>query len=308
MYVVPDLAPFALGPVVLAGDRAFVAIVLLAVLVAVEIRSRRRGADAEVGWTSVWIGLLVARVAWIATHPSSYLANPLEALFVWQGGFVAWAGLAAGIAWASWRTYAQGRPAADLATPLAAGAAVALVAMTLLPVAPDRPALGSLDLSVRDLAGSEATVASWTGRPTVVNLWATWCGPCRRELPMLIEELGGREDLRLALVSQREASATVRAYLDAQGLPPDDVWLDGAGALGRAVALAGLPTTLFVDAGGEVREVVFGEISRSRLLEAASRIGVPDGASSAGASRRAGVRAVPPADRSARHATPFGGG
>ena len=105
----------------------------------------------------------------------------------------------------------------------------------------------------------------------MVNLWATWCGPCRRELPMLLDELAGRDDVRLALVSQGERAATVRDYLEAQGLPGDDVWLDRQGALGRAVSLVGLPTTVFVDAGGRVVEVAFGEISRARLAEGVAR-------------------------------------
>jgi thiol-disulfide isomerase/thioredoxin len=178
----------------------------------------------------------------------------------------------AGVLWAAWRLRAGGRSLRELAAPAGAAVVVAVAALALLPVAPERPGLERIDATVTRLAGESVAVEAWRGRPTVVNLWATWCGPCRRELPMLIDELGGRDDVRLALVSQGEDAATVRAYLRAQGLPADDVWTDPSGALGRAVSLVGLPTTVFVDADGAVREVTFGELSRARLAEALSEV------------------------------------
>lgn len=272
MYVVPDLAPVRIGPLALAGERAWVALVLLAALVVAEAIARRRGRDADWAWGAVGVGLMAARLAWVVAHPGAYLARPLEIVQIWQGGFVASAGLAAGVLWAAWRLRVRGASLRELAAPAGAAAVVAVAALALLPVAPQRPGLDRIDAAVTRLTGESAPVEAWRGVPTVVNLWATWCGPCRRELPMLIDELGGRDDVRLALVSQGEDAATVLAYLQAQGLPADDVWTDPSGALGRALSLVGLPTTVFVDADGAVREVTFGELSRARLADALGAI------------------------------------
>jgi thiol-disulfide isomerase/thioredoxin len=273
----PELAPLALGPVVLSGERALVAIALAVGLLTAELLARRRGVEAEWAWTALFVGLIAARVGWIVAHPQAYLARPLEVVYVWQGGFLAWAGIVAGLAWAAWRAPRSGVPRGAVTAPAAAAGIAALAALAVLPVAPERPTLGAMEASVRPLTAPETLepVADWRGTPTVVNLWATWCGPCRRELPLLLEVAGERDDVRLALVSQGESSGTVAAYLDQQGLPAGDVRIDPARTLGTAVALAGYPTTLFVDADGAVVEVAFGELSRARLLRGMAAIGVP---------------------------------
>jgi thiol-disulfide isomerase/thioredoxin len=272
VYVVIDLAPIRLGPLALDGERALAALTLAVLLLVAEVVARRSGGDAEWAWTSVGIGLLVARAAWVAGHPAAYAERPLEALYVWQGGFLAWAGVAAGTAWAFWRARAAGRRPGVVVTPALVAAAAALVALIALPAAPARPALAQLDLAVTDVDGRAQPVADWRGRPTVLNLWATWCGPCRRELPLLIDEVGGAGDTRLALVSQAEAPEVVRSYMEGRGLPMDDVWLDRAGALGREMGVVGLPTTVFLDASGQVVEVAFGELSRARLRASLERL------------------------------------
>jgi thiol-disulfide isomerase/thioredoxin len=293
VYVVIDVAPLRLGPLALDGERALAALALAALLLAAEVAARRRGGDAEWAWSAVGIGLLAARAAWVATHPGAFLARPHEILYVWQGGFVAWVGVAAGAAWALWRARAAGRPARALATPAVAAGAAMLVALGVLPAAPSRPSLAEVDVAVVDLAGRSQRVAGWRGRPTVLNLWATWCGPCRRELPLLIDEVGGRGDVRLALVSQAEAPEVVRGYLEERGLPGADVWLDRTGALGRAMEAVGLPTTVFLDARGRVVEVAFGELSRARLRSALARIAAPGSGEEAAKAAEDGARALP---------------
>jgi thiol-disulfide isomerase/thioredoxin len=305
----PELAPLALGPIVLAGDRALVAIALVVGLLTAEGLARRRGHEAEWAWSALVVGLVAARVGWIVAHPQAYLARPLEVAYVWQGGFLAWAGIVAGLAWAAWRAPRSGAPRSAVTAPAVAAGLAAAAALAVLPVAPERPTLAAMEAAVRPLSAPETVepVADWRGTPTVVNLWATWCGPCRRELPLLLEVAGDRDDVRLALVSQGESSATVAAYLAAEGLPTADVRIDPARALGTAVALAGYPTTLFVDEGGAVVEVAFGELSRARLLRGMAAIGVPArpaGAAGGAVRGRAGARGRAPRASARRRAEP----
>lgn len=269
------LAPVSLGPVVLSGERALVALTLIAGLLVAEIVGRRRGHEVEWAWSSILVGLAVARLAWIVAHPQAYLTRPLEMLYVWQGGFLAWAGVAAGLAWAGWRSTRQAGGRSTLAASLAAAAGIGVVALLVLPTEPERPALDAMGVTVQTLAGASEAVATWQGTPAIVNLWATWCPPCRRELPMLVEVVGGRGDVRLALVSQGEAAPLVASYLREEGLPAEDVRLDPARSLGAAVELSGYPTTLFVDADGVVQELAVGELSRARLLRGMAAVGVP---------------------------------
>lgn len=298
VYVVIELAPIRLGPLALDGERALVAVTLGVLLLAAEVVARRRGDDAEWAWTSIGVGLLAARAAWVAAHPGAYLERPLEALFFWQGGFLAWVGVAAGGVWALARARAAGRALGTVVRPGLIAVAAALVALIVLPASPSRPSLAELDVAVVDLDGRPQPVGAWRGRPTVLNLWATWCGPCRRELPLLIDEVGRADDVRLALVSQAEAPAVVRGYLQDRGLPAGDVWLDRAGALGRAMEAVGLPTTVFLDAEGRVVEVAFGELSRARLragLERLAAAGASGGEARAeGARERASDRTAAP--------------
>ena len=261
------LAPVTLGPVVVAGDRALVVVSLLVGLIVAEVVSRRSGRDAEWAWSAVIVGLLAARLGFVVVNADVFLARPLEIVFFWQGGFLAWLGVMVGVGWAGWTLRRQGGDVRPLVAPSVAALLAAVVALAVLPVAPDRPSLATVSVSLVSMAREPVVMADWWGTPTVVNLWATWCGPCRRELPMLIDEVSGREDVRLVLASQAEAASTVQAYMQEQGLPLDDVVLDGGGGLQRVAQAVGLPTTLFVDAEGNVVQVAFGELGRATVRD-----------------------------------------
>ena len=113
------------------------------------------------------------------------------------------------------------------------------------------------------------------GRPVVVNLWASWCGPCREEMPLLAAAQQRESAVGFLFVNQGESATVVRAYLTGQGLLLREVLLDTASKLGPAVGSRGLPTTLFYDADGRQVDAHFGVLnaaaleSRLRTLRAA---------------------------------------
>ncbi len=105
------------------------------------------------------------------------------------------------------------------------------------------------------------------GKPVILNFWATWCGPCRAEMPALqaaYERYG--EDLLVIGVDQGEEETVVGPFLDEFGIS-FPILLDGDMAVGRDYRIMGLPTTFFIDSQGIIRGVHAGQINSAILAE-----------------------------------------
>ena len=107
--------------------------------------------------------------------------------------------------------------------------------------------------------------AAARGRPVVVNLWASWCGPCRQEMPLLAAAQQRETRVGFVFVNQGEPAFTVQAYLAREGLRLREVLLDAGAKLGPAVGSRGLPTTLFYDARGRQVGAHFGVLNAAAL-------------------------------------------
>lgn len=119
----------------------------------------------------------------------------------------------------------------------------------------DRSKKGSRlpDFTLKDPAGKALRLPELTGKPLLVNLWATWCAPCVVELPML-ETLAGEGRVRVLTVSQDMGQPEkVAAFLTDRGLTKLEPWLDPQNDLSFHYATGTLPTTILYDAEG--REV-----------------------------------------------------
>ena len=123
------------------------------------------------------------------------------------------------------------------------------------------------DLQVRLLDGTEVPLRSFGGRPLVVNLWATWCPPCRREMPVLVDAQRAHPDIGFVYVNQGESAETVKRFLAEQGLDLRGVVTDPAGRLAARTGSPGYPTTLFYDASGVLRLRHAGELSEATLRD-----------------------------------------
>ncbi len=120
------------------------------------------------------------------------------------------------------------------------------------PAAAPRPAP---EVGFTDIEGKPADLADLRGKPAVVNLWATWCQPCLREMPSLegLQEKVG-DKLTVAVVSQdRGGEKAVAPFLAKLGLDKVRVYLDPKSEVGKAFGVRGLPTSIVLDAEG--REV-----------------------------------------------------
>jgi peroxiredoxin len=148
-------------------------------------------------------------------------------------------------------------------------AAVALLGTLALTAcaAPDaKPGVGRAapDLVGTTLAGDTVALSSFRGEPVLLNLWATWCAPCRRETPYLqtLHDRYGKQGLRVVgvTVDTRGAASAVRAFLDEFGVTytiledPDMVSMD-------RYAVIGLPATFVLDREGIIRHAVIGPVA-----------------------------------------------
>lgn len=127
------------------------------------------------------------------------------------------------------------------------------------------------DLVLSRLDGATIQLADQTGRPLVVNLWATWCPPCRREMPVLDEALQRHPGVRFLLINQGEDGAEVAAFLQEHGLASEPVLLDPHSQAMQQTGARVLPTTLFFDRQGRHVHTHTGELTRASLASTLQR-------------------------------------
>ena len=143
--------------------------------------------------------------------------------------------------------------------------------------------LADLDgVPMSTLAGRPASLAALAaGKPMVVNLWATWCPPCRREMPVLATAQQREGDVVFVFADQGEDAPTVQAYLASEQLGPGNVLLDARRALGQHAGTSALPVTLFFAADGRLAHSRIGEISAAALTIQLDKLRPPRKAASA---------------------------
>lgn len=115
------------------------------------------------------------------------------------------------------------------------------------------------------LEGGVTNLAGLAGKPMVINLWATWCPPCVREMPLMSEAAAANPDITFAFVNQGDDAAKIAAFLDEQGLTLPNVLIDPSWQTMQHYEALGLPTTLFVSADGVVSYSFAGEVSPELL-------------------------------------------
>lgn len=215
-------------------------------------------------------GVLVARLTFVVVWFDAYRSAPWSMLDIRDGGFMIWPGIAAALLVAAWRGWRRPIVRKPLMLGLAAGVLVWGALFGALRTT-DQPALPALVMTT--LAGVPADLAALaSGKPMVVNLWASWCPPCRREMPVLAAAQQRETEVRFVFVNQGEDGPTAQHYLNKGQLDLANVLLDPGSALGREVGSAGLPTTLFYDAHGRLVDTHLGELAAASLASKLNRL------------------------------------
>ncbi|HEV2908382.1 MAG TPA: TlpA disulfide reductase family protein [Candidatus Eremiobacteraceae bacterium] len=127
-------------------------------------------------------------------------------------------------------------------------------------------------LTVPLVTGGEMDLNSLRGHDVLLNVWATWCGPCRREMPAL-ERLAREQTGRLVVIAvdQGEAPATARDFAKRFGVT-FPVAADPEQRLGTQLHLVGMPSSFFIDKKGVIREAIDGEMTYDVMLRKAQQI------------------------------------
>ena len=115
-----------------------------------------------------------------------------------------------------------------------------------------KPALAKApDFTLRDAGGGTVSLSGYRGNLVLLNFWATWCGPCREEMPSM-EQLSrnfGGQGFTILAVNQKESAAQVTKYMKTHGLN-FSAPLDVDGRVNTAYRVYGIPVTYLIDGGG----------------------------------------------------------
>ncbi|HXI19986.1 MAG TPA: TlpA disulfide reductase family protein, partial [Gemmatimonadales bacterium] len=135
------------------------------------------------------------------------------------------------------------------------------------------------DIVLKTREGTRVRLADLRGRAVVVNFWASWCTPCRTEIPDLMTVYREHADRGLAVLAvnltDQERRDDIVRFVEGTGMP-FPVLLDERGTIRQRYGLIAVPTTVFIDRSGVVRGIHPGPISRQALEDGLETILAPD--------------------------------
>lgn len=125
------------------------------------------------------------------------------------------------------------------------------------------------DFTVYDANGNEVRLSDYTGKPLIVNFWASWCPPCKREMPAFQEAVDQySEEVSFLMINEtdgaRETMDTAQAFLEDNGYDMN-VLFDLDGDAGNVYNVLYLPRTLLIDENGNIVEDHVGELTEAEL-------------------------------------------
>lgn len=128
------------------------------------------------------------------------------------------------------------------------------------------------DFTLMNVNNEQVTLSELRGKPVIINFWATWCAPCRDEMPEFQEiiEVYASEELQLLALNREESSEQVAEFFEELSAEEGMEFtfpslLDSRSDVASLYGVFNMPTTFFVDANGMVTAVHFGELNRDQL-------------------------------------------
>lgn len=215
--------------------------------------------------TALLVGLGSARLSFVLVYQEMYARAPWTVLDLRDGGFNYIVGAAGAVIMTILLAIRRRTWRMPLLATLLSGAALWGAMTAMLSFQEKNTPLPDVVLS--DLSGKPVSLASFGSKPLVVNLWATWCPPCRREMPILSAAQRENRDVVFVFANQGESVEKISAYIRSEGLGLDNVLIDTTGILARQLGSAGLSTTFYFDAKRRLFATTIGEVSSPALTE-----------------------------------------
>lgn len=260
-----------IGPLSLPPDVVIFAVSFAVGLAALRFFPLEVRREAEsIGYRCVLFGLLVARISFVAHYLPSHQAHLWRMLDIRDLGFDLVPGVVSALLLTAWYVYRRATLRWSLVTFTAAG----LVTWSLATLASGALTVPSTvpDVTLLDTNGVPNRLSRQDGKPLVVNLWASWCGPCQDEMPVLEVEQRQHPQIDLVFVNQAESTRQVEAFLLDKNLHVKNVYLDGSLAIAKATQSTAYPTTLFYDSKGRLLERHLGRFSAATFEATLNRL------------------------------------
>lgn len=126
------------------------------------------------------------------------------------------------------------------------------------------------DFTLQNVDGETVSLSDFHGQPVIINFWATWCGPCRVEMPEFQEAFTEHQQDGLIILgvnlTERDSVEAVPGFLDEFGLT-FPVVLDADGDVAEAYNVFGQPASVFVNKDGTVHELFYGPVNKTFIDE-----------------------------------------
>ncbi|MET0959313.1 MAG: redoxin domain-containing protein [Psychrobacillus psychrotolerans] len=133
------------------------------------------------------------------------------------------------------------------------------------------------NFTLTTLAGEEVTLADYKGKKIVLNLWATWCGPCKAEMPHMqnyYEDMAEKENVEILAVNLTSSDVgidKVKAFQDDYSLS-FPILLDEDGIVGETYQAITIPTTYMIDTTGTIQNKIVGPMDEQMLADYVSNL------------------------------------
>lgn len=272
-----------LGPLILPWRLIIVLLAMFGVSILAFIVSRKLNWEKSVLkiffdslTNSFFVGLIGARIGFVVIHWDVYAVSMMDILKIQDKGFHFIIGVIVGVLWFYFRNKKLLKKSKIIF--IGIFTLLLVIGLTLqvyLKPQDNFPDLKFSALTQMNQAPEKVALKTFIGRPMVINLWASWCPPCHREMPVLHQAQQQYSQIHFIMLNQGEDATTVQQYLNRHQFDFKQILLDPYSDMSQHMNMFGLPSTLFFNAQGQLVARHMGELTPAMLQQYLKKISTP---------------------------------